>query len=912
MSGNRRRLTRRARPRRRRKLRSEWLEPRHLLAVTAQLVNSPDWVDQGPTSVSDTRIVGLGDNSVAGAVQAVAPHPDDANIMYIGAASGGIWWTTKAKAADPEWQPLTDQQPSLSIVSLEYDPDNRNILYAGTGNVTNGARNELTGIGVYKITRSGNKHTIKLLGSRSPATPGSSRARGLSGLQIHSVVPMHEDDVIFVAAEDSKESRRGVTTGATSKQDRGGIFRSNDGGNTWQRISGMKGLPKGTATDLVWEKSSNILWAAIPGFGKNNSTAGVYYSTDGGTTWKDASLPDKTHIKSTVRIDLAIGGTKSPLLSLRRPNVFAALIVKSAINNGTLKQIFGDYSSATSKTVHWRKIGEWPDQKLLQFHVGSQGKKNFAMAADPIDSNVFIGGDRLNRLLGLESFPCADDTDEGSVFRYDIEFSSTSQSHRAWRPVVCNAANDTAPHPDSRAMAFDRDGNLIQVDDGGVYKLTHPNDYYPVIGAKKADNTFTLKRVGLSPTNISVGATITVFGDGASGKNDGEYKVTDVSQIPEIVVEVDPAVNAVSNDLGDFLNPLPPAPFRGRLTPSFWSSLNKGLAVTEVYSAAYDSKNDLIIAGTQDNGTIRQKNSIDHADNTAWTAISGGDGVAVAVDTASKSGDKASLHYVDSLNPNSPFRYLEQRLYDGSESPPEIADSKRNAQSQTTTGHFVWFDPQDRLFHPFELNADDPKNLLLATCGVYEMSNTSTESQLGTVKLFGDRLLRVQTPSGHGWGCTRKFDKDEGYNNIDQLAYGAGGMIYASQGRHLAVRVDGPGGKLLRINSPPGVSEIRGIVINPDDLFVFYIIDKTNVYRGALSIDKLVRNQDKPVSWTTITGNIRVENCGVSTSLTPRPVNMRTNRSSKVALAAFSGQRTPNKGRTPGGMSSVTGFPMCS
>src|SRR5881397_1571758 len=45
-----------------------------------------------------------------------------------------------------------------------------------------------------------------------------------------------------------------------------------------------------------------------------------------------------------------------------------------------------------------------------------------------------------------------------------------------WQSVVCNGANGTAPHADSRAMVFDSSGNLLHADDGGIYQLLDPDN----------------------------------------------------------------------------------------------------------------------------------------------------------------------------------------------------------------------------------------------------------------------------------------------------------------------------------------------------------------------------------------------------------------------------------------------------
>ena len=87
------------------------------------------------------------------------------------------------------------------------------------------------------------------------------------------------------------------------------------------------------------------------------------------------------------------------------------------------------------------------------------------MLADPNNRNVvYVAGDRqeLPSANGCSNF-------SGNVFRGDASLSFP------WQNVVCNGAQNTSPHADSRAMAFDAFGNVIQANDGGLYVLSNPN-----------------------------------------------------------------------------------------------------------------------------------------------------------------------------------------------------------------------------------------------------------------------------------------------------------------------------------------------------------------------------------------------------------------------------------------------------
>jgi hypothetical protein len=98
-------------------------------------------------------------------------------------------------------------------------------------------------------------------------------------------------------------------------------------------------------------------------------------------------------------------------------------------------------------------------------HKGNQGGIHFSIVADPNHDNVaFIGGDTSPQThAGVYT---------GRLFRGDASAPAGSQ----WQSIVNAAASNTAPHPDSRDMEFDAQGNILQVDDGGIYKLINPND----------------------------------------------------------------------------------------------------------------------------------------------------------------------------------------------------------------------------------------------------------------------------------------------------------------------------------------------------------------------------------------------------------------------------------------------------
>jgi hypothetical protein len=66
------------------------------------------WIEQGPGPILGGGNVEIAGGPEAGAVQALAVDPTNANIVYAGTVNGGVWKTTNATAANPTWVPLTD------------------------------------------------------------------------------------------------------------------------------------------------------------------------------------------------------------------------------------------------------------------------------------------------------------------------------------------------------------------------------------------------------------------------------------------------------------------------------------------------------------------------------------------------------------------------------------------------------------------------------------------------------------------------------------------------------------------------------------------------------------------------------------------------------------------------------------
>ena len=202
-----------------------------------------------------------------GRVNAVSGVPGQPYTFYFGSVGGGVWKTNNAGRT---WTPVFDSQPIGSIGAIGVAPSNPNVVYVGTGEAD--MRSQISyGNGVYKSTDGG--QTWKHVGLEATRQIG------------RVVVDPRNPDVVFVAA-------LGHVYGPNPER---GVFRSKDGGATWQKVL-FKNESVG-AVDLALDpRDPKVVYAALwntrrppwsiypPSYGPGS---GLYKSVDGGTTWAE-------------------------------------------------------------------------------------------------------------------------------------------------------------------------------------------------------------------------------------------------------------------------------------------------------------------------------------------------------------------------------------------------------------------------------------------------------------------------------------------------------------------------------------------------------------------------------------------------------------------------------------------------
>jgi hypothetical protein len=296
--------------------------------------------------VTSNQWTALGPSAVGGRIRAILIDPTNTSNLWLGSVSGGIWHSTDGGAS---WTPANDFMGNLSVSSLVMDPNNTDIIYAGTGE---GFHNSdgVRGAGVFKSTDGG--VTWNSLPSTTPSSNVDSPAYGW--YYVNRLAMTNNGSAILTAT-------RGYYLGS------GSIFRSTDGGATWsERYSGGK----------VWDvrfdpNNPNKALAVSVGYNSDTSQSETYLirSDDAGQTW----------------------GTVQTFVNTGRAEVAGRIELAYAKSNSQI--VYASRDNASGEV--WKSIdggGSWSLLSTPQ-HLGTQGWYDNTIWVDPTDaSHVVVGG----------------------------------------------------------------------------------------------------------------------------------------------------------------------------------------------------------------------------------------------------------------------------------------------------------------------------------------------------------------------------------------------------------------------------------------------------------------------------------------------------------------------------------------
>jgi photosystem II stability/assembly factor-like uncharacterized protein len=265
-----------------------------VLLLTSFAVEGTPVSDNSFLSAVEWRFVGP---YRGGRVIAVAGVPGDPLVYYFGSAHGGVWKTTDAGL---NWRNVSDHYIDFPAVgALDVSPSDPNVIFVGTGE---GLQRQYIspGNGVYKSTDGGDTWI----------NVGLSETRHIAKVRIHPNNP----NIVYVAA-------MGNMFGPNPDR---GVFRTVDGGKTWKKIL-YAGETAGAVDLTIDPAHPNILFAALNHHvtypwneESGGPSTGLFKTEDGGDTWTD--------ITSHPGLPQGLIGKIGISISAARPNRVYAII----------------------------------------------------------------------------------------------------------------------------------------------------------------------------------------------------------------------------------------------------------------------------------------------------------------------------------------------------------------------------------------------------------------------------------------------------------------------------------------------------------------------------------------------------------------------------------------------------------
>lgn len=412
-------------------------------AVDPRLLDSLRWREVGPYR--------------GGRVAAVAGIPEQRDVYYFGGTGGGVWKTIDGGRS---WRNVSDGFFGGSIGAVAVSGWDPNVLYAGGGEKT--VRGNVShGTGMWKSTDAGKtwKHV------------GLADSRHIPRIRIHPRNP----DLVYAA----------VLGHLFGPNDMRGVYRSQDGGASWERI--LFANRDAGAIDLAMDPSNpRVLYATTWRVRRRPWTlesggpgSGIWKSTDGGDTWRELSrkpgLP-----KGTLGI---IGITVSP----SDPQNLYAIV--EAEEGGVFRSRDGGESWTKTNDARDLRQRAWYYTRInadpanaevvyvlnVQFHRSQDGGKTFTRIRTPHGDNHDLWIDPGDPLRMIES------NDGGANVSTNGGATWTPQDNQPTAQLYRVSADNAFPY---RLLGGQQDNSAVRIRSRGAFGPIGSRDWEPTAGGE--------------------------------------------------------------------------------------------------------------------------------------------------------------------------------------------------------------------------------------------------------------------------------------------------------------------------------------------------------------------------------------------------------------------------------------------
>lgn len=270
-----------------------------------------------PVKFDSGTVSGLGARNIgpawpSGRISALAAaNIDGKTLVYVGAASGGVW---KSEDGGTTFEPIFDKEPVQSIGAVTIDPSNHKNVWVGTGE--SWTRNSVSiGNGIYRSTD----------GGESWSHMGLEESERITSI----LVDPKNSNTVYACAPGKLWS---------DSPDRG-LYKTTDGGKTWTLVLKGTNLSTGCSSVTMDPQNSNVLFAGLWDFRRKGwefrsggagpeaaSGSGLYRSSDAGKTWTELEagkngLPQKPY----GRLEIAIAPSNPQIIYAFIENIDSAL-----------------------------------------------------------------------------------------------------------------------------------------------------------------------------------------------------------------------------------------------------------------------------------------------------------------------------------------------------------------------------------------------------------------------------------------------------------------------------------------------------------------------------------------------------------------------------------------------------------